>query len=479
MNGKTAEDFLRLYWRRRVWVLLCLLQVLLLAYGYTATRPDTYSTSATILVGSDFSVVGGVNIGERRTKNEAQVISSAVVASRVYQKLANPAPILATPAKETDTVTISTTTSSGQRAFDTVQTYVNEYLAFRASNSAKVKEDALKRIDLSIELTSRQLADTRRDIAAISDPTQRQSEILTLQTTEASLVSVLSGLRTDRDRTESGALGSDAVVLSPPYVPGPNPINLVVNLFVGAVIGLSIGAIVASIVDSFDRRVHSLSSVEEASGLDTTAEVSIRSRRSFWSRKNSELKIREGHRRLRIAIEKSVGPGLGHVVQFSPAWRLGSISGEAIGFARQLINEGKTVLLVDATDRGLGIHQQLGVDAGPGLSDLLTTEPHADVVQESKYPGLSVITSGINRTPDSLEMLSHKVLEPFRLSFDWVLVVTQSAIESVNALVSAGSVDLLVAVVRLDQASTLDIRDSIDQFIAAGTKEVRVLVSRA
>ena len=152
----------------------------------------------------------------------------------------------------------------------------------------------------------------------------------------------------------------------------------------------------------------------------------------------------------------------------------------AMHLAAVLAQAGSRVLLVDADLRRPRVHTILGLDRGPGLSELLEgREPKP--VRQTEIPGISVITAG--RTPaDPGALLGGMELEALLADlgqdFDCVILDSAPVLGLADAPVISTKVDAVLLVAAADGAPRAAVRDSVKRLRLVRAPLVGALLNR-
>ncbi|WP_374588151.1 polysaccharide biosynthesis tyrosine autokinase [Ideonella dechloratans] len=141
---------------------------------------------------------------------------------------------------------------------------------------------------------------------------------------------------------------------------------------------------------------------------------------------------------------------------------------------------GKT-LVVDADLRGPRMHDVFGVDAGTGLTGLLTGRRGEGVVNSVKgVPNLFVLPVGIS-PPNPLELLQGPafglLLHELLKKFDHVVVDTPAGQYGSDGIVAAARCGVALVVARKDAARIHSLRELIQNLAATGAQVTGVVMN--
>ncbi len=123
----------------------------------------------------------------------------------------------------------------------------------------------------------------------------------------------------------------------------------------------------------------------------------------------------------------------------------------ASNLAKSLADDGKSVILVDADLRMGHLHDSLGLEQSPGLSDwLVTGEPAAAQFPASQR--FAVLTSGI-KPPNPAELINDptflKIIKELRITYDFIIFDSAPLPVVSDAITLAKYADLTLSVVQI------------------------------
>lgn len=141
-------------------------------------------------------------------------------------------------------------------------------------------------------------------------------------------------------------------------------------------------------------------------------------------------------------------------------------------FAAVLAAAGKRVLLVDIDLRKGHINQMLGLERGPGLSELIAgSHELAQVLHQQVAPGLDFIGTG-KRPPNPAELLQSPVtadlLKSLESQYDIVLIDTAPVLAVADTAVIAPQAGTVFMVARAEQSTLGEIQEAIKRLKQAG-----------
>jgi capsular exopolysaccharide synthesis family protein len=201
------------------------------------------------------------------------------------------------------------------------------------------------------------------------------------------------------------------------------------NLALGLVFGLTLGLAVAVLRDLLDNTVKDRETLEDITGVGIVGAIPLDKERRTqpaiaFDRDNSA--ISEAFRKLRTNLQfLAVDNPPRVIVLLSSAPSEGKTT-TAINIALALAEAGKSVVLVDGDMRRPSLDKYLDLVGSVGFSTVLSGgAPLSEVLQETKFPGLTVLAAGPT-PPNPSELLgsqaARKLLDDLRSQFDYVIV---------------------------------------------------------
>ena len=231
-------------------------------------------------------------------------------------------------------------------------------------------------------------------------------------------------------------------------------------LAAGAFLGLLVGLRLAFLLERSDTKVRTPEDIERASGLKALGVIP-----HMAAKENDELFMAchsdprsaaaEAYRALRTSLLLSTSGNGSTVLLVTSA-----VDGEgktmtATNIASAMAQDHKRVLLIDADLRRSSIHRAFGFGNETGLCTYLTNGLGAtEAVQESKFPGLSVVPAG-GAPENPSELLGSPRLGEFldwaRKNFDVIVLDSSPLLSVTDASVLAPKVDGVLQVIRADR----------------------------
>ena len=149
----------------------------------------------------------------------------------------------------------------------------------------------------------------------------------------------------------------------------------------------------------------------------------------------------------------------------------------AMAFAQQ----GRKTLLVDADLRRPRIHEMFDMDPRPGLTDMLLSVEHRDVIRPTDIPDLYVLPGG-RAVRHPAEILGSSrfqgIVNELAGSFDLVIIDTPPVLPFTDASVLATAVDGVLVVVSAGETDRRVTQAAISQLQSVGAKIVGTVLNR-
>ena len=175
-------------------------------------------------------------------------------------------------------------------------------------------------------------------------------------------------------------------------------------IFAGLIGGFGLGLLGAVIRDRSDPKVRYPQQVTEAMGLPILGVVP-RVARNGGSKGDGTLQVIEALRGVRLNVAHAHGTAGPLMLTITSPGRSDGKSFVACNLALSFAVMGSKTLLVDGDVRRGGLHRLLSAARKPGLTDVLAGKlPLDEVIQATRYPGLSFIGCG-SRTTNGPELL--------------------------------------------------------------------------
>jgi capsular exopolysaccharide synthesis family protein len=247
---------------------------------------------------------------------------------------------------------------------------------------------------------------------------------------------------------------------------------------VGLLLGLVLGAGYVLLRDYFGNTIKDADDVERFLHLDLVAAV------PKHNKDNAPLAT-EAYQTLRTALLFARKDERGQVLLVS-----GTAPGEGktttvVNLARLLAVSGESTVVVDCDLRRANLHNRVGVDREPGLTDFFVKQTElSDLVQPTKTKNLFVLTAGpLPPNPPAILARDNVAdfLDQLRQLFRWVIVDSPPLASVTDALLLARHADMTVLVIQHDKVdkkivkrSLLALRKATDHVLGAVLNAVDV-----
>lgn len=411
--------------RRGVWIALSLVVFAGGAYAYSKHQPKKYSATAAVIfsnnplsqqiaglsptnsnsiVAQQDSNLELVRLGNVATKTAA-TLGNGLTAEEVRSSLT-----IGTQG-ETNVIDVQATSKSRTLAASIATTYANEFVVEQQTANSKFFKSALALVN--------------KQLAKFSGVQKFSADALDLQE-RAHKLSLLEALGYN-----NAQLAQEAAVPTSPSSPRTSR-----NTLLGAIAGLLVGITVAFLLERFDRRIRASEDLEAIYGLPllgtvpksaafATSDLPPLEAEAF-SLIRAHLRFFNVDREVRTILIASPAPGDGKTT-------IARHLGEA---AARL---GARTLLLEVDLRNPTVAQQLGMQGGPGLADVLigaaTMRSAIQSVELRPAPGegtaghrLDVLVAGAVLPPNPGELLESRamgaVLEQAKSEYDLVVIDT-------------------------------------------------------
>lgn len=244
-----------------------------------------------------------------------------------------------------------------------------------------------------------------------------------------------------------------ATVLAKPVSP-----NVLRNILTGLGLGLILGIGLALLRDLLDNTVKDRHTVEDITGVGLVGTIPMdkdRKKDAAISYGSDNSAIAESFRKLRTNLQFLSVDNPPRVIVVTSSLPSEGKSTTAINIALSLAEAEHEVVLVDGDMRRPSVAKYLGLVGNVGFSSVLSNQVGVrDALQKSRFPGLSVLTSGpIPPNPSELlgSLAAKNTLEDLRKQFDYVIVDSSPLLAVTDAAILAAGADGVLIMARAGQ----------------------------
>lgn len=285
-------------------------------------------------------------------------------------------------------------------------------------------------------------------------------------------------------RIEQALLTNQISIVENAFSPSrPSTPRHELNIALGIVVGLVSGVALALLVENLDNTLYTVHQIESISESAAIGQIPESQKSLKIVQLDNELKSElEAFRRLRTNILASNGRSSNKVILITSAERGEGKSTILANLAVAMAQSGRRVLVVDCDLRRPAQHDLFAISNNRGLTNLLLGEmSYEDIIQESRYPRVQVITSG-DLPPNPTELLGSPamadLIDELSEAYDLVLLDTPALLSVTDAAVLVPLVESVVLVV----TRTVSRRDALNavkkQLENVQAKSVSVVINR-
>jgi polysaccharide biosynthesis transport protein len=433
----SLEQVLGILRRRAPWILLCSVLLAGAAYGFSKHQTKKYTATASLVfnesqLGQQVAGLPVTSSGSQQAQQNTnlKLVQLGDIAAKTAgllgqgltkEKVSEDLNVSAQA--ESNIVNVSATATSPVLAADIANTYTKQFVTEQQSSNHRYYASALKLVN--------------KQLAALSRKERAGTAGLALQSRAQSL-GVLAELRNPNVQVAQAA----------PIPTSPSSPKVSRNTVLGALLGLLLGLGIAFLRERFDRRIREpkdleaiyglplLGVVPESGALSRAATTSRSKRRNKRSKEALPASEEEVFQLIRAHLRYfNVDRELRTLLVVSAAARDGKTT-VARHLASAAARIGSRVLLVEADLRRPTLAQQLDVQSGPGISDVLIgavslSEATQMIDLDSMTPDgsgdhvLDVVVAGAALPPNPGELMESHAMETLleHVKFTYELVV--------------------------------------------------------
>ncbi|MET4611297.1 succinoglycan biosynthesis transport protein ExoP [Rhodococcus sp. PvR044] len=313
-----------------------------------------------------------------------------------------------------------------------------------------------------------------------------RDRVVTLVNAMSDQFSALVGrLESPADGGQPPAAMQATVVERPTPPQGRSSPNAQRNLALGLIVGLLLGTLLALVRDATDRTLRTGAEFDEASDLPMVGEL----RRPRPAGRETPVVFgsdggsSEAYRGLRARLLHLTATTDNPMILVT-----GPVGGEgattvAVNLALALAETDDKVLLVEGDLRKNELASLFGVNAQPGLSDVLRDPSVVEqAVAQTDYENLSVMTSGSDHAAPG-ELLGSaplaSVIDKLRSTFDFVVVDGPAVLSAADALLLATRIDGTLLVGRRGTSRSDEVSRAVNTLHGAGAPIIGTVFTNA
>jgi len=257
--------------------------------------------------------------------------------------------------------------------------------------------------------------------------------------------------------------------------------SLLNNTVLGLLLGFVAGLIYALAKVQRDKRIRLVSQILPHTGTLPIGVVTTVTQGSTKNCVGGDFLVPnfDSYRDLRSNVV--LGSPDAHVVAVSSPTTGGGGTSVALNLATVLAQSGLSVVLVEANPRDERLISNLGLEPGPGMSDVLTSGIFLnDAIQVWEPGGISVLGAGrpVSNPSEliaSIQFIS--LLAELRQEYDYVLCLTGPLLDCSDAAVVARRTDGVLLVVRYEKTTTLELEAAVTSLVQIAAPIAGVVVT--
>lgn len=249
------------------------------------------------------------------------------------------------------------------------------------------------------------------------------------------------------------------------------------NIAIALVVGIVLGFGLAILRDLLDNTVKDRPTIEEISGVGLAGSIPLdkeRRREPAISFDNDNSAIAEAFRKLRTNLQFLAVDDPPRVIVVASSMPSEGKSTTAINIALALAEAEHDVVLVDGDLRRPTLDKYLDVLGSVGFSTVLADRASLDdALQKTRFPRLSVLTSGVvPPNPSELlgSMAAKKVLDELRGRFDYVVIDSSPLLAVTDAAILAASADGVLIMARFGQTKREQLAHAVGNITDVGAR---------
>lgn len=280
-------------------------------------------------------------------------------------------------------------------------------------------------------------------------------------------------LETPEDGTSPNArvvVEQRASISDSPVVPQPLR-NIAIGLGLGVVLGIGL-AILRDLLDNTVKRRETLEEITQAGIVGTIPLDKERRKQAAIAFESDNSPIAEAFRKVRTNLQFLAVDNAPRVIVVTSSVPNEGKSTTAINIALALAEAEHNVVLVDGDMRRPTLHKHLDLVQPVGFSTVLSGSASLDdALQETRFPGLTVLTSGaIPPNPSELlgSLAAKKLLSEMRARFDYVIVDSTPLLAVTDAAILAAGADGVLIMARFGHTKREQLAHAVESLQSVG-----------
>ncbi|MCD9622751.1 polysaccharide biosynthesis tyrosine autokinase [Rhabdothermincola salaria] len=465
------REHIAILWRRKWWILACVVVAVAAALAYSLTRTELYRSTTQVAISGTPSLTGTVT-QPQSVAAEVNLADSAVVRSVAREQVGAGPTLSVSGDNTTASLTFTAVSDDATVAAEAADAYAAAFIAERQSQSLAEYEAASAVLQGQLNDVDAQIAEVNQReaeaLVGVLDPLARvaieadfQEERQPLEDARGRYRTLLDNLSINLGLAQSGGVRvtDPATVPSSPFSP-----DIVRNVLLAAILGLVAGVGLAYLLQYLDTRLRTDQELEDVSGLPTLTVVPLYGSRKHRKKGAATLDeagvvslvqprsdVAEAYRRLRTSVQfLSIDRPLKTLQVTSPGQGDGKTT-TATNLAVTAARAGQRVVLMDCDLRRPRLHECFSLANDTGVTTVLTGQSSLTeaVRRLPDLPGLVILPTG-PVPPDPAELLGSgrmsELIDRLAESADLVIIDTPPVLAVSDPLIMAARSDALLMV---------------------------------
>ena len=249
------------------------------------------------------------------------------------------------------------------------------------------------------------------------------------------------------------------------------------NILLGVGLGMLVGTGLAVLIDQLDNTVKDKHTLEQITGVGVVGTIPLdkeRRRTPAIPFENNSSSVAESFRKLRTNLQFLAVDSPPRVIVVTSSMPGEGKSTTAINIALALAESEHNVLLVDGDMRRPMLDKYLDLVGSVGLSTVLSGSASLiDVMQQTVFPRLTVLTSGTN-PPNPSELLgslvAQKAIAEMRSLFDYIIFDSSPLLAVTDGAILAANSDGVLLIARFGDTKRDQVAHAVGNLHDVGAK---------